>query len=102
MKILLRNKSTGTYYQGIDKWTERLEQAFNFQGPERAVKFALDAGLKLKLVEVILAFDNSQYNISLPIDERFGVPSYSSEGTRAGPLWPNPAVPRETATAVPS
>jgi hypothetical protein len=39
--------------------------------PERAVRFVRDAGLDR--VEVVFAFDDPQYNVPIPIDERFGL-----------------------------
>ena len=71
MKTFLKNKRTGAYFKGVSDWTNNLKEAFDFKIPERAVRFVKDAGLKA--VDVVLAFDDPQYNINLPVDERFGV-----------------------------
>ena len=71
MKTLLRNAQTGVYYQGIANWTNDPQEAFDFKMPERAVRFVRDAGLDR--VEVVFAFDDPQYNVPIPVDERFGL-----------------------------
>jgi len=71
MKTLLRNAQTGVYYQGIANWTNDPHDAFDFRVPERAIRFVRDAGLDR--VEVVFAFDDPQYNVPIPIDERFGM-----------------------------
>lgn len=73
MKTFLRNKVTGAYFEGVENWTPRVEDAFNFQCPERAVRFVLAASLNADDMEVIFGFRDPRYNLSLPIDERFGV-----------------------------
>ena len=73
MRVLLRNKARGNFFQGVEDWTLELEEAFDFQSPERAVKFVRNANLKAAEMEIVLAFDNPRYNIPLPVDERFGV-----------------------------
>ena len=71
MKIYLRNKSTGWYFQGVADWTTNLEAAFNFPCPEKAARFVSAAKLNSNEMEIVFGFDNPAYNISLPIDERF-------------------------------
>ena len=75
MKTLLRNSRTGVYFQGLSAWTNDLRDAFDFKAPERAVRFAKDAGLKK--VELVLAFEDPRYNVQLPVDERFGANNWS-------------------------
>jgi len=70
MKTLLRDSQSGVYYQGIANWTSNPHEAFDFHMAERAVRFVRDAGLEQ--VEVVFAFDDPQYNVPIPIDERFG------------------------------
>ena len=71
MKTLLRDSQTGVYFQGIADWTSDPQEAYDFHMPERAVRFVRDAGLER--VEVVFAFDDPQYNVPIPIDERFGL-----------------------------
>jgi hypothetical protein len=102
MKILLRNKLTANYFQGVEDWTSRLEQAFNFQSPERAAKFVVAALLTVSDIEVVFAFDNPAYNFFLPIDERFGVASLGVKRPSARPkplpLWPAGAIQSDMRT----
>ena len=71
MKTLLRDALTGVYYQGIANWTSDPREAFDFHMAERAVRFVRDAGLDK--VEVVFAFDDPQFNVPVPVDERFGL-----------------------------
>ena len=73
MRTILKNRVTGLYYQGVADWSPRVDEAFDFQGPERLVRFVLAAHLDLENMELLFVFDDPQYNISLPIDQRFGV-----------------------------
>jgi len=73
MKVLLRSKRTGDYFQGVAAWTSQRSLAFNFRWPERVAKFVVDARLDVAQMEVVVAFDNPSYNISMPVDERFGI-----------------------------
>jgi hypothetical protein len=71
MKTILRNLRNGTYFQGIEDWTTNPSQAFDFKGTDRAIRFVRDAGLKH--MEVVFAFEDPQYDVHLPIDERFNL-----------------------------
>jgi hypothetical protein len=73
MKVLLRSKATGHYFQGVGDWTPQVTNAFNFHRPERAVKFILGANLKVSEMEVVLSFPEPYFNICLPMNERFGL-----------------------------
>lgn len=73
MKTILRNAVTGLFFQGLADWTEQLEAAFDFQCPERVVRFVRNAALDPCQLELVLAFENSRFNLTLPLDERFGV-----------------------------
>ena len=73
MRTILRNISSGCYFQGVADWTKDLEKAFSFRSPERAARFVAAAKLKATEMELILAFDDPRYNIPLPVDERFGL-----------------------------
>ena len=39
MRTLLRNKATGLYFQGPDKWTPDPAQALDFKMIDRAIEF---------------------------------------------------------------
>ncbi len=83
MRTLLRNTKTGFYFEGLENWTSSAESAFDFKLTERAILFVRDAKLEKSELELILAFDNPNYNIKLPIDERFGI--YAAASTKDVP-----------------
>ena len=84
MKTLLRNTTTGFYLEGRDNWTVSAEKALDFKSTERLIRFVRDSGVNTTELELLLCFDDSRYNISLPIDERFAVYSAvpGTEGAR--------------------
>jgi len=73
MKTILRNLRNGTYFQGLEDWTTNAREAFDFKGPDRAIRFVRDAGLNK--MEVVFAFGDPRYDVHLPIDERFDLNS---------------------------
>jgi len=85
MKTILRNSITGLFFQGLANWTEHLDQAFDFQRPERLVRFVRAADLRPDEVELVFAFDDPRYNLTLAIDERFGVNRPSRNKRREAP-----------------
>ena len=83
MRTLLRNKRTGSYFQGVTDWTKELAQAFDFRSPERVARFVLAAGLNREEMELVLAFGDPRYNVPLPIDERYGVRGFQQKTSSA-------------------
>lgn len=73
MKTHLRNKNTGSYFQGVAEWTPFLDNAYNFPSPEKAARFVHAAHLNAKDMEIVFGFENPAYNLALPVDERFPV-----------------------------
>ena len=71
MKTLLRDKVNRLYFQGVSDWTPSVERAFDFRMADRAVKFVRDAGLSKTEMELVLAFENPLYNVTVPVDQRF-------------------------------
>jgi len=59
MKILLRHKDTGLYFQGPDQWTSDPDRANDFRFIDRAVSFAQT--WELKGVELAFAFENPEW-----------------------------------------
>jgi len=84
MRTLLRNTKTGFYFQSVENWIHSADDAFDFRLTERVIRFIRDAQLNTDELELILAFDDPSFNITLPIDERFGVytPAPSHEAPR--------------------
>ncbi len=65
MKVLLRNTLTNQFYQGADQWTPDEELALDLKQTSRAVELIFDAGLEN--VEVLLRYEDPNYNITLPV-----------------------------------
>ncbi len=86
MRTLLRNTKTGFYFQGVDDWTNSPDEAFDFKLTERVIRFVRDARLNTTELELILAFDDPSFNITLPMDERFGIYA-SAPGNEASRIF---------------
>jgi hypothetical protein len=65
MKVLLRNTRTNQFYQGPDLWTPDEQEALDVKQTSRAVELIFNAGLEN--VEVLLCYDDPNYNIVLPV-----------------------------------
>ena len=65
MKVLLRNTQTNQFYRGPDAWTSDEQQALDLKQTSRAVELIFNAGLEK--VEVLLCYEDPQYNIVLPV-----------------------------------
>ena len=71
MKTLLHHKSKDLYFKGVSEWTNSVDAAFDFRIAERAVRFVRDAKLPRTEMEVVLAFENPGFNMTIPVDQRF-------------------------------
>jgi hypothetical protein len=71
MKTFLHDKTKDLYFKGVSEWTNTLDSAFDFRMAERAVKFVRDAHLPQSEMELILAFDNPGFNVTIPVDQGF-------------------------------
>ncbi len=66
MRTLLRNVSTGLYFQGPDKWTRNPAEALDFKLIDRAVR--LIESLRLQGVELAFAFDGQEQVTGVPLE----------------------------------
>jgi hypothetical protein len=66
MKTLLRDMTTGLYFQGPDKWTANAADARNFKAIDRAIDFIRT--WKLDGVEVAFSFRDSEEVTSIPVE----------------------------------
>ncbi len=66
MKVLLRNTLTGNYYQGPSQWTAHRGQALDLKQMSRATQLAVRS--RLRNVEILLCYDQPDYNIVLPLN----------------------------------
>lgn len=64
-RVLLCQTTTGRYFQSPAKWTRQADLAHDFQHTMTAILFALER--KLRATEVVLAFEQSEYNLRLPL-----------------------------------
>ena len=64
MRVLLKDEK-GYYYKSEEEWTSSADSAVDFKRTFAAIEFARDKGLDN--AEVVLWFDNPEYDISLPV-----------------------------------
>lgn len=66
MKTLLRNTTTGLYFEGPDKWTGNAAKARDFKAIDRAIEFI--ETWKLDGVELAFFFRSSNEVTSVPVE----------------------------------
>jgi len=67
MKTLLRNKATGLYFQGPDRWTSDPAQALDFKMIDRAIDFIQT--WSLADMELAFAFRDYKNVTGVPIEK---------------------------------
>lgn len=67
MRTLLRNMSTGLYFQGPDRWTTDPGEAHNFKAIDRALNFVQQ--WRLRDMELAFAFADEGEVTRVPIDK---------------------------------
>ncbi len=65
MQVLLRSTRTKLYLNGADRWTPDRSGARNFVSGAQAILFAQEN--RLTDLEVVLAFDDPAYDVTLPL-----------------------------------
>ena len=65
MKVILRDHESGLFLLEDGRWTASRIEAYDFKHSARAVLRALE--LKLKSVEVLLAFEEKSLDVYLPV-----------------------------------
>ena len=65
MRILLQQKETGLYFKDIDSWRPSSAEAMDFLTSTAAIDFC--AVNKLSDVQLVLKFDEQNYDIVLPV-----------------------------------
>ena len=65
MRILLQQKETGLYFKDVASWTRISLEAMDFVSSTAAIDFC--AANKLSGVQLVLKFDEQQYDIVLPV-----------------------------------
>jgi len=80
MKVFLRDTQTGWFYQGPSQWTSEQRAALDLGQVARAVERIFEA--HLEKVEILLSYDEPQYDLVLPVPES---PSRTEPSGRAQP-----------------
>ncbi len=65
MKVLLRNTQTGWYYQAPSKWAPESKDACDLGQMSRTVELVFEE--QLENVEVVLAYEDSRYDLVMPV-----------------------------------
>ncbi len=73
MRTLLRSTKNGLFYRAEGDWTGDMAAARDFGSSARAIQLAFE--WRLHDVEVVLAFEDPRYNISMPVRNRPEPPS---------------------------
>ncbi len=83
-RVLLCQTTTGRYFQYPANWTDQADLAHDFEHTTAAVLFALER--KLGPVAVELAFEQSEFNLRLPL--RCEGPAPVETRSTASPIEP--------------
>lgn len=65
MRILVQQKTTGLYFKDIDAWARTGADAMDFVSSSAAIDFCV--ANRLKDMQVVLKFEEHQYDIVLPV-----------------------------------
>jgi hypothetical protein len=65
MRILLQQKETGLYFKDIESWVRQSSDAMDFVSSTAAIDFCV--ANKLPGIQLVLKFDEQQYDIVLPV-----------------------------------
>ncbi len=65
LRVLLRDLQTGLLYAGPDQWTESYAEAREFESMNSAMDYVAQA--KLRGMQVLMRFENPEYEIPLTI-----------------------------------
>ncbi len=65
MRILLQQKETGLYFKGPEVWTRNSAEAADFVSSTKAMEFC--AANNLAGVQLVLKFEDQQYDIVMPL-----------------------------------
>jgi hypothetical protein len=65
MRVLLRNRKTGEYFQGADKWTTNRHDAASFESSTQAIYLIIKR--EMRDMEVLLTSEEIPCDIRLPV-----------------------------------
>ena len=79
MRTLIRDVKTGMFYGEDGQWTAEREDAHDFAGTFQAMSFAGER--ELRGVEVVLAFEQPEYDVVIHLEREQPPPTSYQEGT---------------------
>ena len=65
MKVVIQNKTTGSYVGGSGKWTSKSSRAFDFEKTMLAFQYCKDR--KLGEAAIVFKFEKPEYDLIIPI-----------------------------------
>jgi hypothetical protein len=66
MRVLVRNLKTGRYLKAVGDWTDRAEEAHDFQRTYNAIE---SRAWGQEDVELVFSFGEKQYDLSIPLGQ---------------------------------
>ena len=79
MRTLIRDEKTRMFYGADGQWSEEREDARDFGGTFQAMSFAGEK--QLRGIEVVLAFDQPEYDVVIHLERGQPPPTSYQEGT---------------------
>jgi len=76
MRILIQQKESGLYFKDLNDWTRLSGEAMDFLSSTSAIDFCVSN--KISGVQLVLKFDEQQYDIVLPVLGERGHPRKSA------------------------
>ena len=65
MKVLVQNPFTLSYFQDMERWTAKPEQALVFQNTQSAIQFCREHDLSD--MQVVLKFPDDKFDVEVPV-----------------------------------
>ncbi|HYG23000.1 MAG TPA: hypothetical protein VEH04_09475 [Verrucomicrobiae bacterium] len=82
MRILIQQKNSGLYFKDVGAWTRDPADAMDFLSSTGAIDFCVLN--KISHVQLVLKFEEQQYDIVLPVLGRLGDEKRASDDTQSG------------------
>jgi hypothetical protein len=99
VKVVLRNVLNGWYYQGPSRWSPRQKEALDLAQLSWAVELVFKE--HLENVEIVLCYDDPQYNVVLPVDRLQQKTKAADSGLAGEPFVPGQESAEERAKKKP-
>ena len=76
MKILLQHLRTKLYLRSAGSWTDKFEEAHDFQHSQRLIEFVRDN--RLEGVQIAVKFDKAEFDEVFPVPPPASLPALSA------------------------